>query len=311
MSRARDLADRVLHNRTHEDTEGGRESIVTFKGEQSGGEISTLAQIQASHDGTADDQKADLIFRTNDGSDGTSPTTAMIIDSAQNVGINATPKATHADADVVRFGGTGYLANWEDAEVYLSENMYQDTSGAYKYLTASHASLYSQTTGMHQFKTAASGSADAAITFAEKVRIDSDGLKFNGDTAAANALSDFETGNWTPSLGGNASYDIQYGRYEKIGNVVYIRFAIRAPTLGTGSTYSISGLPYTASSEMSGLSVGYYDGAAINFYAIVGSVEASVINIYLKTSITNNALQSTNFFQNNTRIYASAVYRTT
>jgi len=81
MSRARDLADRVLHNRTHEDTEGGRESIVTFKGEQSGGEISTLAQIQASHDGTADDEKADLIFKTNDGNDGVSPTERMRIDS--------------------------------------------------------------------------------------------------------------------------------------------------------------------------------------------------------------------------------------
>ena len=81
MSRARDLADRVLHNRTHEDTEGGRESNLTFKGEQSGGEISTLAQIQASHDGTADDEKADLIFKTNDGSDGASPTERMRISS--------------------------------------------------------------------------------------------------------------------------------------------------------------------------------------------------------------------------------------
>tara|TARA_Y100000015_G_scaffold35944_1_gene36886 strand:- start:15 stop:1307 length:1293 start_codon:yes stop_codon:yes gene_type:complete len=87
MSRARDLADRVLHNRTHEDTDGGRESILTFKGEQSGGEISTLAEIQASHDGTSDDEKADLIFKTNDGSDGSSPTEAMRIDSAGQVGI--------------------------------------------------------------------------------------------------------------------------------------------------------------------------------------------------------------------------------
>ena len=85
MSRARDLADRVLHNRTHEDTEGGRESIVTFKGEQSGGEISTLAQIQASHDGTADDQKADLIFKTNDGSDNAAPTERLRIDSDGNI----------------------------------------------------------------------------------------------------------------------------------------------------------------------------------------------------------------------------------
>ena len=60
----------TLKNPTHEDTDGGRESAVSFKGEQSGGEISTLAQIQASHDGTSDDQKGDLIFKTNDGSDG-------------------------------------------------------------------------------------------------------------------------------------------------------------------------------------------------------------------------------------------------
>ncbi len=166
----------TIVNTTHEDTDGGREGKVIFKGQQSGGEESTLAEIQGSHDGTADDEKGDLIFKTNDGSDGASPTTAMIIDSAQNVGINATPKATHADADVVRFGGTGYLANWEDAEVYLSENMYQDTSGAYKYLTASHASLYSQTTGKHQFRVAASGSADAAITFNTALEIDNDGI---------------------------------------------------------------------------------------------------------------------------------------
>tara|TARA_R100001463_G_scaffold85055_1_gene139873 strand:+ start:136 stop:1149 length:1014 start_codon:yes stop_codon:yes gene_type:complete len=165
-----------LKNETPEDTDGGRESIVTFQGTQSGSEISTLAQIQASHDGTSDDEKGDLIFRTNDGSDGASPTTAMIIDSAQNVGINATPKETHADADVIRFGGTGYIANWEDAEVYLSENMYQDTSGAYKYLTASHASLYSQTAGKHQFRVADTGSADATITFNTALEIDNDGI---------------------------------------------------------------------------------------------------------------------------------------
>ena len=70
-----------LKNNTHEDTDGGRESTLIFQGEQSGGEISTLAEIEASHDGTADDQKGDLIFRTNDGSDGTSPTEALRIDS--------------------------------------------------------------------------------------------------------------------------------------------------------------------------------------------------------------------------------------
>ena len=45
---------------------------------------------QASHDGTSDDEKGDLIFKTNDGSDGASPTTAMVIDSGQNVMIGKT-----------------------------------------------------------------------------------------------------------------------------------------------------------------------------------------------------------------------------
>ena len=78
----------TLQNTTEEDTDGGRESKITFKGEQSGGEITTLAQIQASHDGTADDEKGDLIFSTNDGSDGNTPTERMRIDSAGNVTVS-------------------------------------------------------------------------------------------------------------------------------------------------------------------------------------------------------------------------------
>ena len=71
----------IIVNDTHEDTDGGREGKVTFKGQQSGGEETTLAQIQASHDGTSDDEKGDLIFKVNDGSDGSSPTERLRIGS--------------------------------------------------------------------------------------------------------------------------------------------------------------------------------------------------------------------------------------
>ena len=80
----------TIINNTHEDTDGGREGKVIFKGQQSGGEESTLAEIQGSHDGTADDEKGDLIFKTNDGSDGTSPTEAMRIDAEQNFLVGTT-----------------------------------------------------------------------------------------------------------------------------------------------------------------------------------------------------------------------------
>ena len=77
----------TLKNSTEEDTDGGRESRLIFEGEQSGGEISTLAQVEVSHDGTADDEKGKLVISTNDGSDGASPTAALTISSDQTVAI--------------------------------------------------------------------------------------------------------------------------------------------------------------------------------------------------------------------------------
>ncbi len=89
----------IIVNNTHEDTDGGREGKVTFKGQQTGGEETTLAQIQASHDGTSDDEKGDLIFKTNDGSDGASPTERLRIDSAGFLDSVSTSN------DVARFSG--------------------------------------------------------------------------------------------------------------------------------------------------------------------------------------------------------------
>ena len=79
----------TFKNNTEEDTDGGRESRLIFEGEQSGGEISTLAQIEVSHDGTGDDKAGKLTISTNDGSDGATPTTAVTIDSSQNVTLAA------------------------------------------------------------------------------------------------------------------------------------------------------------------------------------------------------------------------------
>jgi len=73
-----------LHNTTEEDTDGGRESRINFKGEQSGGEESTLARIEVSHDGSSDDEKGKIVFSTNDGSDSDTPTDHLTIDAAGN-----------------------------------------------------------------------------------------------------------------------------------------------------------------------------------------------------------------------------------
>ena len=69
----------TLKNTTETDADGSRSGKITFKGEQSGGEESTLAQIVASHDTAVDNEE--IAFKTNDGSDGTSPTERLRIQS--------------------------------------------------------------------------------------------------------------------------------------------------------------------------------------------------------------------------------------
>jgi len=93
----------TLHNDTHEDTDGGRESHIIAKGEQSGGEETTLVKQVMSHDGAADDQKGKWELYTNDGSDGDSPTLAVTVDSAQALILAGNIELGHAtDTTVAR-----------------------------------------------------------------------------------------------------------------------------------------------------------------------------------------------------------------
>jgi hypothetical protein len=71
----------TLHNSTQENIEGGRESRINFKGEKLDTTEHFLARIQASHDGTGDDTKGDLILYVNDG---TTMAEALRLDSAKD-----------------------------------------------------------------------------------------------------------------------------------------------------------------------------------------------------------------------------------
>lgn len=75
----------TFRNTTEEDSDGGRETLLIFEGERSGGELARMAEIEVSHDGTADNQKGKIIFKTNDGNDGTSLTDHVTIDSEGNL----------------------------------------------------------------------------------------------------------------------------------------------------------------------------------------------------------------------------------
>lgn len=123
-------------------------------------------------------------------------------------------------------------------------------------------------------------SAGDLTTNGEWVRIDSDGLKFNGDTAAANALDDYEEGTWTPAItfsGGDGTgswaYSTQNGQYTKAGNTVRAAFQIRLSSFSKGTasgTPRISGLPFNFGVELSLGQIGLFNASFSSQPIIVG-----------------------------------------
>lgn len=114
------------------------------------------------------------------------------------------------------------------------------------------------------------GGGTNTLATTETMRITSDGylrmasgtggIQFNGDTAAANALDDYEEGTWTPTYTqdgtpNTATYATRSGTYTKIGNLVTVFFDIDASSLTAGSgNCRVDGLPFTVSNSMAGFS---------------------------------------------------------
>ena len=96
-----------------------------------------------------------------------------------------------------------------------------------------------------------SGDDFRVVETTEKIRVlSSGGITFNGDTAAANALDDYEEGTFTPTLSSSyysGTLTIN-GYYTKIGNQVFVAVGAKASTsisLTTAGSSYISGLPFT------------------------------------------------------------------
>lgn len=92
----------------------------------------------------------------------------------------------------------------------------------------------------------------------------------------------YEEGTWIPSIGGNATYNEQIGRFTRIGRICFIYFDIEVATVGTGSTTRIDGLPFVASPVGSGIA-GYGSGVHVNFFS---NVTPTVV--YIAGHITPN-----------------------
>jgi hypothetical protein len=86
----------------------------------------------------------------------------------------------------------------------------------------------------------------------ERLRIlSSGGITFNGDTATANALDDYEEGTWTPRVFKSTteitSPNTATGTYRKVGSLIFLAcyFAKNSGTNTASGAYNIQGMPYS------------------------------------------------------------------
>jgi len=99
-----------------------------------------------------------------------------------------------------------------------------------------------------------------------------------GGTGSSNHLGDYETGNWTPILGGSTStsgqnYATQHGSYTKIGRVVHLQAYVVVTSIGTTSgTYGqVQNLPFTVAAVQG------YGGGFFQYINLLGTNVSQLI----------------------------------
>ena len=175
---------------------------------------------------------ADQINRINSSA---ADATAITVNSSENVGIG-----TDSPSSNYGFSKTVEIQGGVNAELSLSQtNNSKDWS-----FGVGNGNCYQQTNSGQTYSWYTGG--------VEKLRIQSGGgISFNGDTAAANALDDFETGTWTATLqnapGGisNAGTAV-HNKYTKVGNLVTISGYVELNTTSpnSGNAFIVDGLPF-------------------------------------------------------------------
>ena len=143
-------------------------------------------------------------------------------------------------------GGSERLRIESDGDVRLS---YGDAATNYGFIRGWDSSTGNMIIGADQSATGTSGSNLIFRTRGgERARIlHSGGITFNGDTATANALDDYEEGTYTPRIiygfdpdisSNSSAYQVAAGYYRKIGTFVEFNFYIQ---IANNSTYETDG----------------------------------------------------------------------
>ena len=140
-----------------------------------------------------------------------------------------------------------------------------------------------------------------AVAGSEKMRIlSTGGITFNGDTATANALDDYEEGTWTATLPNGGNVIINNCTYTKVGRVVNVVVSFRGNSVPNNSSVAqVGGLPFSVSSggpstitcsrgfpSISNNIIGYGSGSVIQFQQVPHNSSGGGLSNLLNSDLT-------------------------
>jgi len=251
---------------------------IYFQGKDSNEAIKNFAIIRGQSNGA---DNGELTFWTRLSG---SSLERMRIDRSGNIGIGTTSPT---------FLGSGFKEVIVSGATEGAGLQLQDTDGNVK------AGLFtSDVSGAAFIRTITNHPLAFRTNNTERMRIlSTGGLTFNGDTATANALDDYEEGTWTPALsnGGSPSYSAQLGGYIKIGGALYLNFFLSWSGATASSSTRISGLPFSVTdSSYHVLGWASADNTGGNIYRLgTTGLGTTLLYYYLATQNNNGIVAGT------------------
>ena len=219
-------------------------SIVFTGNDSQGPEFSARIMCEVDNTPGSNDMPGRLVFSTTpDGSDTLAEALRLTSDKIVNIAgqgtvygrLNVPIPTTSGGAAIQAMNTAGGSGDGTLTNVVLRSVNSTGSQWA-------HSQYRSQS---HQFQ----------VQTTNKVTINSNGLCFNTDTAAANALDDYEKGTWTPQMhdgnGSNVVLTVLSGRnvYVKIGELCYISGNVTLNDTGKSGVLVITHLPFNSYTE--------------------------------------------------------------
>jgi len=238
---------------------------------------------------------------------------------------NTHTQTTSSNTKRIALGAKGSIWGWAsgqiDGALTLADNYYWDGANN-KAIENDYSAYLTLRSGSMRFGTTSqthAAGANVSGGISEKVRFQQGGgISFNGDTAAANALDDYEEGSWTPvytSSNSTISYSIQQGSYTKVGNVVTVSFYIRTSSVSSTShsLVKVSGLPFAEGKSQrtpgSIRAFGFQSSGTFEGFPITWTVEAGQTHgELLKLAATGTTDFTTSTMNDSSHVYGQAVY---